>query len=144
MKLLLSLTFHFILVNTLVYSQVPPDTNKAIVLFCRTTMWGGAFSYRLMKGDSVLTKIKYKSFYPIEVKEGAHTFWAKNAGGKDEITMSLKAGHTYIIKCKTSFSIPVPKPKMILLSDKEAMKELNDAYLKEKLYEYNIQSRGTP
>lgn len=142
MKSLLTLALLFILTITLVYSQTPPDTNKAIVIFYRTTMWGGAYSYKLMQGDSTLTEIKYKCFYPIELIKGTYTYWAKNAGGKDEITLNLKSGHTYLIKCETSFSVPVRKPKMILLSDKEAKKELNENYLKEKLAEHNLKPRG--
>ena len=86
-------------------SQTSTNSNKATVIFYRSTMWGGAYSYKLNQGDSTLTKIKYKSFYAIELNEGIYNYWAKNCGGRDNISLNVKAGHKYFIKCKKTFSI---------------------------------------
>ncbi|HEV7621765.1 MAG TPA: DUF2846 domain-containing protein, partial [Flavisolibacter sp.] len=120
---------------TTVYSQQLPNDRKAIVYVYRSSMWSGAYGYKLRQGDSTLYKIKFKSFYVMKLNEGTHYFWAKTIGRTD-LTLTVEAGKSYFVKCGIKGFIP--KPKMILLSDEQAKKEASKGYLKRKLKENNL------
>ena len=140
MKQPLTLTLLFLLTTiTLVFSQTLADTNKATVIFYRSNQWGSLYHYKIKQGDSTLTKIKFTAFYMLKLEEGTYNYWAINFGGRDDITLNLKAGHTYLIKCETQFSpLLWRKPKMTLLTDDEAKKQSKKSYLKQKLAKHNL------
>ena len=124
--------------ETTAYSQSSGSPNTATVIFYRTAMWGGAYSYKLRMADSVLTKVKFKSFYSTELNKGVYNFWGR-IFGRTNFSLDVKPGKVYFVKCgvKGMFNL---KPKMILLSDVEAKKEMEGKYLKRKLAENKIQA----
>src|SRR4051812_5526946 len=90
--------FYLLVVTTKTYSQSSVNEKKSTVIFYRTAMWGGAYSYKLRMEDSVLTKIKFRSFYSIELKEGVYNFWGR-VYGRTDFSLDVKQGKTYFVKC---------------------------------------------
>lgn len=102
-----------------------PKVDYAILNVYRFGGAGTAVSYDLHLGDSVICRVKnnYKATFHIK-KSGPTTIWAKTEA-KSEVTITLKPGQTYYLRCGVKAGTVVGYPQLELIDNKIGKSEFD-------------------
>jgi hypothetical protein len=73
-----------------------PAEGKAVVYFCRVTMYGAPTSFEFFHNDKYIGIFNKKNYMRYELDPGEQLLWASSEN-KEFVTADLKAGGTYII-----------------------------------------------
>jgi|WetSurMetagenome_2_1015567.scaffolds.fasta_scaffold00107_11 hypothetical protein len=80
------------------YSQgfKTPAEGKAVIYFCRITMYGGPTSFEFFHNDKYIGVFNMKNYMRYELDPGEQLLWASSEN-KEFLTADLKAGGSYIV-----------------------------------------------
>jgi hypothetical protein len=97
--------------------------NYATIYIYRPKGLGWLIGYRIHLGDSAIGKIKNNSAFEVNInKLGLNTIWAATEK-KEELSIDLKAGSVYYIKCGLRQGIFIGRPKMQFIDTKYGKKQ---------------------
>jgi hypothetical protein len=74
----------------------PPSPGKAVVYFCRVTIYCATYSFEYFNNDKYIGMFKAKNYLRYECDPGEQLFWATSEN-KEFAAADLKEGGTYIV-----------------------------------------------
>ena len=103
--------------------EVVLDLDYAILNVYRYRGAGALVGYDLHLGDSTICRVKnnFKTTLHIK-KEGLNTLWAKTEA-KSEVSIDVKMGKTYYLRCEITMGAFVGRPKLALIDSKTGRPE---------------------
>ena len=106
-----------------VEEEVVLDVDYAILNVYRYRGAGALVGYDLHLGDSTICRVKnnFKTTLHIK-KEGLNTLWAKTEA-KSEVSIDVKMGKTYYLRCGITMGAFVGRPKLALIDSKTGRPE---------------------
>lgn len=85
-------------------AEATPQTGR-IVFFRPKKFAGGAISFKVREGESVLGKLSNGSFFIAEVPAGVHQYHARSEGKDDTLALEVEPGETYYVAGSISMGV---------------------------------------
>jgi len=114
--------------NILNKSRLPADADYALVHVYRPKNFSGAMiGYKIrLNDDTVIGKARNGRYFTHEIRDfKEHTFWAKTES-KTEVTIDVKKGQEYFIRCGIKMGIAIGKPEIYLMENNLAIQEISE------------------
>ena len=102
-----------------------PDTASYALLYVYRpkSSVGSVVQYSLHDGDSAICKMKNGNGFIIKMtKPGKTTLWARTEA-REEVTLDIKPGKVYFVRCSVKMGVLVGEPKMDLVNTRVGLAE---------------------
>jgi hypothetical protein len=106
--------------------HIPAD--MAIVYIYRPGGIGAAVTYDVKVGETVITSLSSGGYYPYLAKPGELELWARTES-KSSVTLDVKPGQTYYVKGTIGIGFLVGRPRLQIVPEEEALKEIVECKL---------------